>query len=194
MTDLPDFTRLVERLRGGDPAAAEELVRHYQAVVRTWVRRRLSDPGRTPSFDWEDVWQSVLCSFFTRLAAGRYDLTDARQLEGLLFSMANNKVIDRLRRELRFPLAAEGDGALAVLPDPQPLPDRTALSSDLLRRVLNLLNPEERAMGEMRADGRSWPHIAAALGGTAAGRRMQFARAVARATRQLGLDGGADDA
>ncbi len=191
MSDISDFPRLVERLRGGDPAAAEELVRHYQAVVRTWVRRRLSEPGRTPSFDWEDVWQSVLRSFIVRVAAGRYDLGDARQLEGLLFRMTNNKLIDRLRHEQRLPWAADGSGALAGLVDPGPPPDRAALSADLLRRALALLSPEERAMGELRAAGRSWPEIAAALGGSAAGRRMQFARAAALAARRLGLDAGA---
>jgi hypothetical protein len=58
------------------------------------------------------------------------------------------------------------------------------------------LPAEEREVVERRAAGEGWAEIAAALGGTAAGRRMQLKRALDRVAPELGLEGeeGPDDA
>jgi hypothetical protein len=50
------------------------------------------------------------------------------------------------------------------------------------------LGAEERRIAELRGEGATWEEVAAALGGTAEGRRKQLARALSRATRALGLD------
>lgn len=47
---------------------------------------------------------------------------------------------------------------------------------------------EERRIADRRAEGGDWAAIAAELGGTPDGRRMQLARALDRVTEQLGLD------
>src|SRR5262249_40448482 len=58
---------------------------------------------------------------------------------------------------------------------------------ELLGEVLRRLGDEERQMFDRRSDGRAWDEIAAELGGTPDGRRVQLARALDRVDRELGL-------
>src|SRR6516225_7135137 len=69
MSDDNIFACLIRRLRGGDPRAAEELVREYEPAIRLEVHCRLRDPRLRRAFDSLDVCQSVLASFFVRAAA-----------------------------------------------------------------------------------------------------------------------------
>jgi hypothetical protein len=48
---------------------------------------------------------------------------------------------------------------------------------------------EERELADRRGQGQGWNEIAAALGGTADGRRMQLKWAIDRVAPQLGLEG-----
>jgi DNA-binding CsgD family transcriptional regulator len=59
---------------------------------------------------------------------------------------------------------------------------------ELLTRFRQSLSDEERQLADLRSQGLSWADIAARLGGTAQARRMQLARAVERAARELGLE------
>src|SRR4051794_8882387 len=43
MLDNPAFTDFVSRIRSGDDAAAEALVRHYEPLIRREVRLRIED-------------------------------------------------------------------------------------------------------------------------------------------------------
>jgi hypothetical protein len=51
-----------------------------------------------------------------------------------------------------------------------------------------MLTDDERRLAEARAAGRTWDEIAAALGGTPDGLRMQFSRAQSRIAEALGLE------
>jgi hypothetical protein len=64
MADDEMFADFIQRIRGGDARAAEELVRRYESVIRVEVRHRLSDPRLRRLFDSMDISQSVLASFF----------------------------------------------------------------------------------------------------------------------------------
>jgi hypothetical protein len=57
----------------------------------------------------------------------------------------------------------------------------------LLAAVRLRLTEEERHLAERRAEGAAWAAIAAELGGTPDGRRMQLTRALDRVERELGL-------
>ena len=70
----------------------------------------------------------------------------------------------------------------------EPGPDQVAASRDLLEALRGRLTPEERAVADRRGAGQGWAEIAAALGGTADGRRMQLKRALDRVAPELGLD------
>src|SRR3954469_18683176 len=101
MRDTSVFADLLERVRGADSDAATELVRKYESAIRVAVRTRLSDPALRRQFDSMDVCQSVLGSFFFRMAAGQYDLRDPAQLVTLLTKMARNKLAMRARHQYR---------------------------------------------------------------------------------------------
>jgi RNA polymerase sigma-70 factor (ECF subfamily) len=191
MSDPNPFVEFLRRIRAGDARAAEELVRQYESAIRVAVRTRLTDPALKRHFDAEDVCQSVLASFFVRAAAGQYDLNNPAQLVALLVRMAHHKLAGRARfhrRQRRDAHQAAGLEALAGQAAAGPSPSQVATGRDLLEALRSRLTPEERAVADRRGAGQSWEEIAAALGGTAAGRRMQLKRAIDRVAPDLGLE------
>jgi RNA polymerase sigma-70 factor (ECF subfamily) len=193
MADLNMFPELLQRVRTGDDQAAMELVRRYEPLIRREVRIHLRDRRLSRLLDSMDVCQSVLGSFFVRIAAGQYDLERPEQLLALLVKMTRNKLVSAARRgqaqqrDLRrnSPL---GEAELAEVEDPGPSPSRMIEGQDLLARFQRGLTEEERRLADLRSEGMSWPQIAERLGGTAQARRVQFSRAVERVTREMGLD------
>jgi RNA polymerase sigma-70 factor (ECF subfamily) len=186
------FAEWMRRVRAGDAAAAEELVRKYESAVRVAVRIRLTDPALRRQFDSVDVCQSVLASFFLRAAAGQFDLEDPSQLVALLVKMAQNKFgmqarrLFRQRRDARRDVP-NGDNTPEIAAD-EPGPEQHAIGRDMVRALYDRLSPEERALAERRGQGKTWAEIADELGGTAQARRKQLARAIDRVAPDLGLD------
>src|SRR5262245_8729820 len=114
MSEANDFLTLLARVRTGDPDAAAELVRRFEAPLRRAIRFRLSGgPFRGPVTE-SDVCQSVLGSLFIRVAAGEYDLQSEADLRNLLVRMAGNKLVDLARRNT----AARRDARRAADADP----------------------------------------------------------------------------
>ena len=70
----------------------------------------------------------------------------------------------------------------------EPGPEQVAAGRDLLEALPARLTAEERAVADRRGAGQGWAEIAAALGGTADGRRMQLKRALDRVAPALGLE------
>src|SRR5438132_7188286 len=101
MADEETFTDFLRRIRAGDEQAAEELVRQYEPLIRREVRLHLEDRRLSRLFDSMDVCQSVLASFFVRVASGQYDLERPEQLLKLLMAMARNKLASQARRQHR---------------------------------------------------------------------------------------------
>jgi RNA polymerase sigma-70 factor (ECF subfamily) len=197
MSDGPDFTEFVRRIRAGDADAAAELVRRFEPIVRREVRLHFTDSRLRRVIDSADVCQSVLASFFVRAAAGGYDLDDPARLAGLLVRMARNKLATaaraqtRQRRDCRRAASGEGLDATAA---PGPTPSRVVAGRELLDRFRELLSPEERALADLRGQGLGWAEVAARVGGTPEACRVRLARAVRRATEALGLDDDPPDA
>ncbi len=185
-TAFPDFIR---RIRAGDDQAARELVERYEPVIRCEVRLRLRDPRLYSRFDWTDICQSVMASFFVRAAAGQYDLEQPDQLLRLLVVMTRKKLANQARRhcaEMRdCRRMAECDPAFLDGPTAAPSPSRLVVGRELLAEVNRQLSQEERLLADLRADGCEWTEIAARLGGTAEARRKQLARAGDRVEQQL---------
>src|SRR4051812_10995350 len=179
---MSEFADLLERVRRGDSDAASEIVRKYESAIRVAVRTRLSDPALRRQFDSMDVCQSVLGSFFLRMAAGQYDLRDPAQLVALLTKMARNKLAMRARHQYRRKRDIRRDVWLGDLcQDPIAAcggPAQQTLGRELIERAFALMKPQIREIATRRANGMEWTQIAAQLGGTADARRKQFQRAV----------------
>jgi RNA polymerase sigma factor (sigma-70 family) len=190
--DVP-FRELIGQVRAGDPQAAAELVRQYEPTIRMVVRRRLADPALRRVLDSLDICQSVLASFFVRVASGQYDLERPEQLFKLLTTMARNKVANaalKQRAACRDPHRLEkGSLERLELIDPHSGPCELAAHQELLQEFRRRLSVEERHLAEQRAQGRPWAEIAAEVGGSPDRLRLQLTRAFDRVAHDLGLDG-----
>ena len=89
----PSDHALVESVRSGDDAAAEELYRRYAERLRRAVAVRHSR-DYAARFDTEDILQSVFLRFFTGVRADAIAVPLEGELWGLLFVLALNKVED----------------------------------------------------------------------------------------------------
>jgi RNA polymerase sigma-70 factor (ECF subfamily) len=192
MSSAVSFTEFIRRIRAGDDAAAEELVRRYESLIRREVRLHIEDERLNRAFDSLDVCQSVLASFFVRAATGEYDLEEPAQLVGLLVAMARNKLASRARQEHRqrrdSRRVATDPADLEEVQDRQPSPSDILSRRELLERVRASLSDEERQIADLRGQGLAWEDVAERLGGSGQARRMQLSRGIERAGRALGLD------
>ena len=191
--DDTSFADFIRRIRAGDSAAAFELVRQYEPLIRREVRLNLEDRRLARLFDSLDVCQSVLASFFIRTAAGQYDLENQSQLVSLLVTMARNKLASaarlhyRDRRDARR-MSAKGHESVGRANAPEGDPGEIVAGRDLLNRFRQCLTEDERQIAEWRSEGESWAEIATRLGGTPDARRLQLSRAVDRVSLELGLE------
>jgi RNA polymerase sigma-70 factor (ECF subfamily) len=187
-----EFEHLISRVRAGDSDAAAELVRQYESSVRIVVRARLFDAEMCRQFDSMDICQSVLASFFVRVAAGQFELQTPAQLVALLTKMAQNKLAWHMRYNLQQrrdvrrmePKSGEAMQRCSNKGDPA----RQVAAKELLERTWQSMNSDLREIATRRLDGQSWAQVAEAIGGTAGARRMQFERGLDEIAEQLGID------
>ena len=190
MSESMPFTEFMGRIRAGDDQAARELVERYEPVIRREVRVRLRDPRLYCRFDWTDIRQSVLASFFLRMAAGQYELHQPDQLLRLLVVMTRHKLANQVRRNSADRrdyrrLEARDPAYLDERPAAVPSPSRLVAGRELLEEFRRRLTGEERLLADLRGQGCEWAEIAARLGGTAEACRKQLARALDRVEHQL---------
>ena len=199
MLDQESPSELIRQVRNGDEQAAVELVRRYEPVIRRQIRvwLRMQDPRLRRVFDSMDVCQSVMASFFVRVAHGQYELEKPEQVAGLLVTMARHKLLHQVRRQQagrrdirRDQAQTHDDVAEAVPLSPDPSPSRHAAGRELLDEFRRRLSAEECEVADHRARGNEWAAIAAEMGGTPDARRKQLARALDRVARELGIDDG----
>ncbi len=70
MPESTAFADVIRRIRAGDDQAARELVERYEPLIRCEARLRLRDPRLYSRFDWTDICQSVMASFFLGVVEG----------------------------------------------------------------------------------------------------------------------------
>ena len=184
-----DFVDFLRRIRAGDEAAASELVRRFEPLIRREVRVRLGDERLRRSFDSIDVSQSVFAYFLARAADGQYELDRPEQLVRLLLTMARNRLISRARSERRQirnvgRLSTE-PGALEQVVDARPSPSELLSRKEEVELLKTSLCDEERQVFELRSQGLSWDEVASRLGGTGQSRRMQLSRGLKRLGQRL---------
>ena len=194
MMDEPEFTALLGRVRAGDEEAAARLVRQFEPEVRRVVRGRLTDPYLRRLVDSGDICQSVLANFFVRAALGQFQLDRPEHLVRLLVTMARNRVLNLARDRRREKAAAAATPDLAeAAADLGPSASHAVSCRELAEKARAGLPPDVRRVADLRSQGRGWDEIAAALGQGAEKLRKQYARALERVARQLGLDTSAGD-
>jgi RNA polymerase sigma-70 factor (ECF subfamily) len=189
MSEGTQFADFIRRIRAGDDQASRELVDRYEPVVRREVRMRVRDPRLYSRFDWTDVCQSVMASFFVRAAKGEYDLAAPDQLLRLLVVITRHKVAKEERRHRAdrrdYRRLEPCDPAFLTGGATAHSPSRLVAGRDLLEEFRRRLSRDERELADLRAQGCKWAEIAAQLGGTPQARRKQLARAIDRVEQQL---------
>jgi RNA polymerase sigma-70 factor (ECF subfamily) len=197
MSESSTFADFIRRIRAGDDRAAQELVDRYEPVIRREVRLRLQDPRLQGCFDWTDICQSVMASFFVRAASGEYDLEQPEQLLRLLVVMARNKLSHQTRKHRAakrdYRRLEARDPAYLDSPSALPSPSRLVASRELLDEFRRRLSAEERMLADLRAEGFDWAEVATRLGGTPQARRKQLARALDRVEQELEVGESGDD-
>jgi RNA polymerase sigma-70 factor (ECF subfamily) len=184
---------MIRRVRAGDQQAAAELVRQYEPEIHKAIRAPLISLRLHRVLESADISQSVLANFFTRTAAGGFDLEHPEQLLKLLVTMARNQVRDEARkhqagrRDRRRLAVGAGAASLETIMDTGPAPSKVVAGQELLEQIYRRLSTEERELAQQRAQGTDWATIAAAHGGTAEAVRKRLSRALERVFRQLGL-------
>ena len=192
MPDGGDFHQLILRIRDRDEAAAAELVRRYESAIRRVVRIHLRDARMRRVLDSMDICQSVLASFFVRTALGQYELNTPESLLNLLTTITRNKLSNQVnrakakRRDIRREDDKGDDGPVAV--DEASDPSEQVSAKEILMKVRDKLDPEERFLAEQRALGLGWKEIAEQVGGTDVALRKKLTRALNRVMAELGLD------
>src|SRR5688572_29173622 len=144
MSRDPSFAALMERLRRGDPEAAQRIFRHFARRLIGLARERLG-PRVRQKVDPEDVLQSVFRSFFTRHADGQYDLEGWDSLWSLLTVITLRKCGYRTRhfRAARRDVQREVAPGAGEAPDApweaiarEPTPDEAAMLAETVEQML----------------------------------------------------------
>lgn len=190
------FAELIGRVRDRDQVAAAELVKRYESVIRRVVRIHMRDARMRRLLDSTDICQSVLASFFVRTALGQYEIDSPEQMLKLLTTIARNKLtnqVQRLRAQRRdigrhADPGENNDFAVDQASDPS----EQAAARELLEKVRDRLEPDERFLAEQRSLGRGWKEIAEEIGGTDVALRKKLTRALDRVMTELGLDDSTD--
>lgn len=150
MDQTTDFAQLLDGLRAGDPAAADEAYRRFGPYLRAAVRRRLN-PVLRVRFDSIDFVQDVWASFLL-LPLDRYAFDGATAFIAFLQRVASNKVVEAFRRRFEtvkdafareMPIETRSDGRR------QPLaatatPSQYAIAGETLEALLDRFPPGHR--------------------------------------------------
>jgi DNA-directed RNA polymerase specialized sigma24 family protein len=138
--DSKEFAQLLARVREGDEAAATQLVRHYEPLIRRVARMRLRSSSLTRWFDSIDIYQSIVPDFLRRLKGGEFQLDTPQDLENLLVTMARNKIVTKARgnhkEEQNLPVGFD-------VPDPAPAPPDQISDKDLAALARARLTDDE---------------------------------------------------
>jgi RNA polymerase sigma-70 factor (ECF subfamily) len=155
---------LLRRYRQGDDQAAEAIFDRYVARLIALARGRIG-PKLRRRIDPEDVVQSAYRSFFAHAANDEYVLRRAGDLWRLLASITLHKLHGQVewhtagRRDIRKEASLEANVSAANRTTPEPTPQEAAALIELLERVTNQLEANERTVLIARLQGRTIEEI-----------------------------------
>jgi RNA polymerase sigma factor (sigma-70 family) len=161
---------LLDRVRGGDEAAARQLLESFEPHVRRVVRMRLPQVMRA-KFDSMDFVQSVWGDFFGRLHRGEIHFQTSKQLARFLVLAAQAKVANEFRRRLlteKFDLnkevALDSQVRAIALRSLDPSPSQQAVANECLSDLLRGRPELHQRVLRLRGQGFTFAEIAAETG------------------------------
>lgn len=174
---------LIERARGGDETATEELIRAYQNRIAAMVRSLVGDAEG----DWPDLCQEV----FVKMVLALPKLKTMAVFEPWLFRIARNACYDHLRRRRArrwlVPWEPHHDATADSGPIPGTVDDADSESASLSRAIAQL-PPDQRELIELVRDEHwSYENLARRSGETLAAIKSRLFRARQR-LRQLMIE------
>jgi len=174
-------TQWIDRLKAGDPAAAQKLWERYFRRLVGLARKKLRTAPRRAA-DEEDVALSAFDSFCRGAEKGQFpQLNDRLDLWQVLVLLTARKAIDLAQHERRqkrgggivldeaaLPAPADSsapEAALERIEGPEPTPAFAAQVAEEYRRLLDRLDsPELRTVAMRKVEGYGNEEIAAQLG------------------------------
>jgi RNA polymerase sigma factor (sigma-70 family) len=181
--DTGSVTRWIDRLKAGQPEAADALWRRYYEQVVAEARRHLQGVPHQAVEDAEDVAADAMHRLWAGATQGRFErLSDRVDLWQLLVAITVKNAISVRRRYaslkrggslLRGGSAVEETGnsaqddadALALAVSKEPTPESAAIIQEQLQQLLDSLgDPILRQIALWRMDGLSNAEIAEKMG------------------------------
>jgi DNA-directed RNA polymerase specialized sigma24 family protein len=180
MSSPGSVTNWLDLLKGGEPAAAQQVWELYFERLVGLARRRLAGVPRRAA-DEQDVAQSAFISFCLGAQAGRFPrLNDRDDLWQLLVVLTARKAMALARRErrqkrgggkvlvasdLEDPKQSADEPAIALIIGREPTPEFAAQCAEECERLLTSLgNDELRAVAVWKMEGETNEEIARKLG------------------------------
>ena len=167
------FAEFLERLRGGDDAAAEELFGRFAHQLIALALRHI-DARLRHKVDPEDVVQSVYKSFFVRYGdGGNLDIVNWNSLWGLLTLITVRKCAERAAyhraecRDAAREASPPRQEEVAMWLEPlgrEPTPIEAAVLSETVEQLLAGLDEQERPVLELSLQGYTTREISEQLG------------------------------
>lgn len=181
MPDAPLETtiELLDRAKGGDSAALDQLVERSLPSLRRWARGRLPQRARGLA-ETQDLVQDAVMRTLPRL--GSFEARHPGALQAFLRQAVSNHIIDEIRKANRRPTVSELPDSE---PDPAPSPLEHAIGREGFERyeaALQRLKPSDREAIIARLElQQSYEEVAIALGKPSAeAARAAVTRAIAR--------------
>lgn len=175
---------LLERARGGDPAALNRLLQRYLPRLTRWASGRLPRSARGMA-DTDDLVQDTILRSITRLHG--FEPRHEGAFNGYLRTAVLNRIRDELRRQRRQPVPSTLDSAMAG-DDTSPL--EHAIGRETFakyERALDRLEADDRELIIARIElGCSYAEIAEATGRPSADAvRMAVSRALVWLAKEM---------
>jgi RNA polymerase sigma factor (sigma-70 family) len=182
--DKTPVTAWLRQLEAGDVQAAESLYEHFCNRLQELVRRRIPANIRS-TYDQEDASVSAFHSLFLGVRKQRYQLNDRGDFWRLLLTIAERKILKRIRHETRdkrdvgrlvqnsvfMPMPAEDSAAahptVEGLTGREPTPDFAAEVAEACETLLALLPDDTaRQIARLKFENHTADEIATKLGCT----------------------------
>jgi len=164
----PTSHDLFLRYQAGEDRAAAEIFDRYVRRLIELARQRIS-PRLAQRIDPEDVVQSAYRSFFIHARDGDFVLQRAGDLWRLLAGITLNKLHSQVerntaaRRDINRDAGNAADAKATIAAHNEPTPDEAAAVAEKLEQFMTCLSALERRVLELRLQGETVEHIAAAV-------------------------------